>query len=87
MLQHAQILNGFTSLAITKVDVLDGFSEVKIGLEQGFEVFEGWKDSAGVQDYAKLHDNLKTYIDYINETVAPVSIVSTGADRKDTIFV
>ena len=87
MLKHAQILNGFTSLALTKVDVLDGFSEVKIGLDEGFEVFEGWDNSEGVQDYAKLHDNLKAYIDYINENVAPVSIVSTGADRKDTIFV
>lgn len=87
MLKHAHILNGFTSLAITKVDVLDGFSEVRVGLEQGFEVFNGWDSSAGVQDYAKLHDNLKAYIDYINENVAPVSIVSTGADREDTIFV
>lgn len=87
MLREAQILNGFTSLAITKVDVLDGFSDVKIGLKEGFEVFEGWDNSAGVQDYAKLHDNLKEYIDYINENVATVSIISTGADRKDTIFV
>lgn len=87
MLREAQILNGFTSLALTKVDVLDGFSEVRVGLEQGFEVFEGWDNSAGVQDYAKLHDNLKAYIDYINENVAPVSIISTGADREDTIFV
>lgn len=87
MLKHAHILNGFTSLAITKVDVLDGFSEVRVGLEQGFEVFDGWDNSAGVQDYAKLHENLKVYIDYINENVAPVSIVSTGADREDTIFV
>lgn len=87
MLKHAQILNGFTSLALTKVDVLDGFSEVKIGLDEGFEVFEGWDNSAGVQDYSLLHANLKEYIDYINENVALVSIVSTGADREDTIFV
>lgn len=87
MLKHAHILNGFTSLAITKVDVLDGFSEVKVGLDEGFEVFDGWDNSAGVQDYAKLHDNLKEYIHYINENVAPVSIISTGADREDTIFV
>lgn len=87
MLKEAQVLNGFTSLAITKVDVLDGFSEVKIGLDEGFEVFEGWDNSAGVQDYAKLHENLKEYIHYINENVAPVSIISTGADREDTIFV
>ncbi len=87
MLREAQILNGFTSLAITKVDVLDGFSEVKIGLRGGFEVFEGWDNSAGVQDYSFLHANLKEYIHYINENVAPVSIISTGADREDTIFV
>jgi len=87
MLKEAHILNGFTSLAITKVDILDGFSEVKIGLKEGFEVFEGWDNSAGVQDYSFLHANLKAYIDYINENVAPVSIVSTGADRDDTIFV
>ncbi len=87
MLREAQILNGFTSLAITKVDVLDGFSEVKIGLNDGMKVFEGWDNSAGVQDYSFLHTNLKEYIHYINENVAPVSIISTGADREDTIFV
>jgi adenylosuccinate synthase len=87
MLKHAQVLNGFTSLAITKVDVLDGFSEVRIGLEGGMKVFEGWDNSAGVQDYSFLHANLKEYIDYINENVVPVSIISTGADREDTIFV
>ena len=87
MLKHAQVLNGFTSLAITKVDVLDGFSEVRIGLEGDMKVFEGWDNSAGVQDYSFLHANLKEYIDYINENVAPVSIISTGADREDTIFV
>lgn len=87
MLKEAQILNGFTSLAITKVDVLDGFSEVRIGLDGGMKVFEGWDNSAGVQDYSFLHANLKAYIAYINENVAPVSIISTGADREDTIFV
>ena len=87
MLKHAQVLNGFTSLAITKVDVLDGFSEVRIGLEGDMKVFEGLDNSAGVQDYSFLHANLKEYIDYINENVAPVSIISTGADREDTIFV
>ena len=87
MLKEAHILNGFTSLAITKVDILDGFSEVKIGLKEGFEVFDGWNNSAGVQDYSFLHANLKAYLHYINENVAPVSIVSTGADREDTIFV
>ena len=87
MIKHAQVLNGFTSLAITKVDVLDGFSEVRIGLEGDMKVFEGWDNSAGVQDYSFLHANLKEYIDYINENVAPVSIISTGADREDTIFV
>lgn len=87
MLREAQILNGFTSLAITKVDVLDGFNEVKIGLDGGMKVFEGWDNSAGVQDYSFLHENLKEYIHYINENVAPVSIISTGADREDTIFV
>ena len=57
-------------------------------LEDGeFEVFEGWDNSAGVQDYSFLHANLKEYIHYINENVAPVSIISTGADREDTIFV
>lgn len=87
MLKEAHILNGFTSLAVTKVDILDGFSDVKIGLKKGFEVFEGWDNSAGVQDYSFLHANLKAYIDYINKNVAPVSIISTGADREDTIFV
>ena len=47
----------------------------------------GWRTStAGVSDLARLPVNARAYLDLIAERVeAPIDLISTGPDRKDTI--
>ncbi len=48
----------------------------------------GWSEStSGVQSYAELPENAKNYIAKIEALMGiPADIISTGADRKDTII-
>jgi adenylosuccinate synthase len=52
------------------------------------EFFEinGWDKSENITSYDDLPEGLKNYIDLIDTNIAPVSIVSTGADRRNTII-
>jgi adenylosuccinate synthase len=61
----------------------DSFAEVV----PVYEELPGWQQSTlGVQSMAELPENARAYIRRIEETTgAPVDIVSTGADRNETI--
>jgi adenylosuccinate synthase len=61
----------------------DSFAEVV----PVYEELPGWQQSTlGVQSLDELPENARAYIRRIEETTgAPVDIVSTGADRKETI--
>lgn len=105
--KYASRLNGCDSLALMKLDVLDGFKEVKVCTHykiDGKEVFnmpydlskatpvyktlKGWDNSQGVTSYDNLPQNAKTYISFLEDLVqTKFSIISTGADRKETIFI
>jgi adenylosuccinate synthase len=54
-----------------------------------YETLPGWPDELpGVRDYAALPANARRYLDRIGELLGrPVSIVSVGPDRDQTIFV
>ncbi len=53
-----------------------------------YEDMPGWKESTiGVRNYDALPANARAYLRRIEEIVkVPVDIISTGADRKDTII-
>jgi adenylosuccinate synthase len=53
-----------------------------------YREIEGWnEDISGLRDYYDLPAALRSYITYIeNETGIPVTMVSVGPDRKETIF-
>ncbi len=53
-----------------------------------YEDMPGWKESTiGVRNYDELPANARAYLKRIEEVVkVPVDIISTGADRKDTII-
>ncbi|EIC30598.1 MULTISPECIES: adenylosuccinate synthase [Methylomicrobium] len=55
--------------------------------EAVIEEMPGWSETtAGVTDYAKLPENVKTYIKRLEELVGvKVTILSTGPDRDETI--
>ena len=56
--------------------------------EPVYEVMEGWlEDITGVKEYENLPENTKKYISRLEEILeAPISIVSVGPDRLQTIF-
>lgn len=108
-LSYVQMINGFDSFALMKLDVLSGLQEVKIckGYEQNdslvtefpshtsdledmhplYETLPGWdEDITNVKRYEDLPDNCKAYIERIEELLnVPVSIISVGPDREQTI--
>src|SRR5262249_52999438 len=103
-------LNGVNGLCITKLDVLDGVAEIKLGtgytingvaaplLPSGadavaecvpvYETLPGWSDSTiGVKSYDALPANARAYLERIEAiTGVPIAMVSTGADREETIL-
>ncbi|MFQ5648589.1 MAG: adenylosuccinate synthase [bacterium] len=56
--------------------------------EPVYETLSGWKQpTSEIRTFAELPNNAKNYIKRIEElTLTPVSIVSVGSDREQTIF-
>ncbi len=103
--KYASELNGCDELAIMKLDVLDGFSEIKVCV--GYEIdakvidyipndldevkpiyksFDGWDSVKGIKEFNDLPQNAKKYVKAIEElTNTKIGIISTSADRLDTI--
>ena len=53
-----------------------------------YKDFKGWQaDLTGMNTYDTLPNELKTYIDFIeNEIGVPIKVVSVGPDRTQTIL-
>lgn len=108
--RYAVRINGLSSLAITKLDVLDELPEIKICVAYKYkgkvlndfhtqaeiikeakpiyETLQGWQqDISGVKDFESLPVNTKKYLSKISKLVGvPISIISVGARREQTIF-
>ena len=108
--RYAARINGLDSVALTKLDVLDGLDEVKVctGYRIGndvvtewpadlnvlakcapvYETLPGWsRPSSGVRRYEDLPREAQQYVSFLEQaTGVPVSIVSTGSGRNDTII-
>lgn len=108
--KYAADINGFTSIALTKLDVLDTLDEIKIcvgykldgqaidyfpavsqelrRVEPVYETLPGWKTpTAGITTRDGLPRAANDYIDFITKILeVEVGLISTGADRADTIF-
>ncbi|GHS88178.1 adenylosuccinate synthetase [Campylobacterota bacterium] len=85
-------LNGVDEIALMKLDVFDGFDEVKICVDYEnsapvYQTFAGWDKSAAVREWDKLPQNARDYIEAIESLIgAKITLISTGADRADTIL-
>jgi adenylosuccinate synthase len=57
-------------------------------IEPVYTEIAGWtEDITKIESFDKLPKNLRFYIELIqNETGVPISIISVGPDRKETIF-
>lgn len=72
-------LNGVTSLALMKSDVLNGLSEVKLKHQNRVIPFAGWNDLSNTE--------FKIFTSFIEEFVGiPIKIISYGPGREETIF-
>ncbi len=104
-------LNGLSSLAITKLDVLTGLEKLKVCVGYDldgerinhrpasmkklarckpiYEEMPGWQeDISDARQTDQLPETARDYIETIEEvTGVPVSIVSVGPGREDTIIV
>ncbi len=102
-------INGFTQIALTKVDVLEGLEEVEVctayeldgqsrtrpplsasrlaQAEPVYETVEGSFAGAGTADtYGDLPEGAVNLVERVETaTETPVTIVSNGPDRRDTI--
>ena len=87
-------INSVTNLCITKLDVLDGFKDIKVCIDYDddekpiYKTFAGWKeDTSNVRCFDGLPKAAQNYISYIEETLdCPVGIVSVGPSRDQTIY-
>ena len=94
MLRKAVRLNSLTELALTKLDVLDTFDEVKVCTEYDGEgrpvyaVLPGWLTSiASVNTVEGLPNNARALVSLIEKEVGvPISIVGTGAERDSYVM-
>jgi adenylosuccinate synthase len=110
VVRYSTRVNGFDSIALTKLDVLDLLAEIHVctayryrgevlkelpadldvlgQCEPVYETLPGWAaPTAGARAFTDLPDAARRYIDRLSELVgAEIGIVSTGSDRRETIF-
>ena len=111
-MKYSCLVGGLTSIALTKIDVFDGFEEIKLCtaykdkrdgkiytsyptnvfihkyLEPVYETHKGWmQDISNIRKYEDLPENCRKYLERLEELLeTPISIVSVGPDREQTIY-
>ena len=79
-LRYAARLNGFTSLALTKLDVLSSFAELPICVRYRL------RDGTETDDIARLPAAAREYVAFVEREVGvEVSLVGTGAARESVL--
>ena len=90
----ADVMSGFKTIKICTSYKVDGkeclelpFSNDSV-IEPVYIEMQGWEeDISGIKKFNELPETLKRYIDFIEkQTGVPVTIVSVGPDREETIF-
>ncbi|MDG2171200.1 MAG: adenylosuccinate synthase [Gammaproteobacteria bacterium] len=92
-LKRSIVINGFTGICLTKVDVLDQFKEIKVCIEYKnnapvYKNFDGWMtDITKIKNYDDLPEKTKIYIGAIESYLGvPIDIISNGPGREQNIF-
>ena len=110
-LRRSAQINGLTGMCLTKLDVMDTLTEIKICTsysmngetlllppssadeydmcEPNFVTMPGWNTSTvGIESWDALPQAAKDYIRFLEKEVGvPVSILSTGPDRSETLVI
>ena len=111
VVKYSCLINHLDTLVITKLDVLDELSEIKVCtgyrykgsllpsfppeiqvLEEcrpEYKTLKGWNvKTAGIQSFAELPTIAQDYLKRLSDIVkTEISVVSTGPDREETIFI
>ncbi|KAK7823906.1 adenylosuccinate synthetase 2 [Quercus suber] len=84
-LKYSCQINGFSSLNLTKLDVLSDLPEIWLGVE--YEVLPGWKcDISSIRNYTDLPLAARTYVERIEELVGvPIHYIGIGPGRDALI--
>ena len=93
-LETIVFINSVTNLCITKLDVLDGFDEIKVCIDYDeteqpiYKTFSGWKqDTSKAKSFEDLPEAAQDYILFIEQALdCPIDIVSVGPSREQTIY-
>lgn len=90
----ADVMSGFKTIKICTSYKVNGNECVEIPfsndsvIEPVYIDMQGWdEDISGIREFNKLPLSLKSYIEFIEKhTGVPVTMVSVGPDREETIF-
>lgn len=94
LMTKADVLSGFSKVKICTSYMINGVQTAEVPFENDVSIepvyleMEGWRgDISSVRRYNDLPVTLRNYIRYIEkETGVPVTMVSVGPDRKESIF-
>jgi len=93
-LKRSIIINGFTGICLTKLDVLDSFEKIQVCVDYKdnkpvYKEYDGWlKSISGINNYEDLPENAKIYIKVIEDFLnVPIDIVSNGPGREENIII
>lgn len=90
----SDVLSGFSSVKICTSYIINGKETSEIPFEHDSHIepvyteMKCWNEAiSDIRDYNKLPESLKNYITFVEkETGIPVTMISVGPDRKETIF-
>ncbi len=90
----ADVMSGFdkvrvcTSYKVGNKELTEIPFNNELKIEPVYKDIDGWKEDISlVRDYKNLPANLKKFIEFIEtQTGVPITMVSVGPDRKETIF-
>jgi len=93
IMTKSDVLDSFDTIKIATAykvngEITEHFPyEIEGEIEPIYKEFKGWNtDISNIKNRKDLPENLKTYIKYIeNEVGVPISIISVGPDRNQTI--
>lgn len=85
--KYAISINGCTWVAITKMDVLDRFDEIKVFHDGKYKKFTGWKkDITRCRGWDSLPMQAQTFLNFIQTNMGRIAMVSVGPSREETII-
>jgi adenylosuccinate synthase len=89
----SDVMSGFSTIKVCTSYQLGGREVREIPfnnapVEPVYTELPGWKENISeIREYVELPDNLKKYVKFIeDQTGIPITMVSVGPDRKETIF-